>query len=59
MQAGTIAECSIELPFVIKYIVLSIFEWSFYTGLTVHQGSEGVECKIFLGQTSSTSSVTL
>ena len=26
----------IKLPFVIKIIVLSIFEWPFYTGLTVH-----------------------
>ena len=25
----------IKLPFVIKIIVLSIFEWSFYTGFTV------------------------
>ena len=25
----------IELPFVIKIIVLYIFEWSFYTGFTV------------------------
>ena len=26
----------IKLPFVIKIIVLSIFEWPFYTGSTVH-----------------------
>ena len=26
----------IKLPFVIKIIVLSIFEWLFYTGFTVH-----------------------
>ena len=26
----------IELPFVIKIPVLSIFEWPFYTGFTVH-----------------------
>ena len=25
-----------KLPFVIKIFVLSIFEWSFYTGFTVH-----------------------
>ena len=26
----------IKLPFVIKIFVLSIFEWPFYTGLTVY-----------------------
>ena len=26
----------IKLPFVIKIVVLSIFEWLFYTGFTVH-----------------------
>ena len=26
----------IKLPFVIKIFVLSIFEWLFYTGFTVH-----------------------
>ena len=26
----------IKLPFVIKIFVLSIFEWPFYTGFTVH-----------------------
>ena len=26
----------IELPFVIKIFILSIFEWLFYTGFTVH-----------------------
>ena len=26
----------IKLPFVIKNFVLSIFEWLFYTGITVH-----------------------
>ena len=44
MDFKSIAECSehsaillkcIKLPFVIKIFVLSIFEWSFYTGLTV------------------------
>ena len=45
MQVKSIAECSkehsailstiIKLPFVIKIIVLSIFDWSFYTGFTV------------------------
>ena len=27
----------IKLPFVIKTFVLSIFEWPFYTGFTMHQ----------------------
>ena len=49
MQVKSIAECSngkgggafcntfdiIKLPFVIKILVLSIFEWPFYTGFTV------------------------
>ena len=33
----------IKLPFVIKIIVLSIFEWQFYTGFREHSGSV-VEC---------------
>ena len=47
MQVKSIAECSngehsairstfIELPFVIKIFVLSIFEWPFYPGFTVY-----------------------
>ena len=47
MQVKSIAECSpsehsailstfIKLPFVIKIFVLSIIEWPFYTGFTVH-----------------------
>ena len=47
MQVQNIAECSpgehsailstfIKLPFVIKMFVMSIFEWLFYTGFTVH-----------------------
>ena len=44
MQVKSIAECSehsailltiIKLPIVIKIFVLSIFEWLFYTGVTV------------------------
>ena len=45
MQVKSIAECSkehsamlstfIQLPFVIKMFILSIFEWPFYTGFTV------------------------
>ena len=50
MQVKSIAECSkrafcntfdlhsIKLPFVIKIFVLTIFEWPFYTGLTVVAG---------------------
>ena len=30
----------IKLPFVIKIFVFSIFEWLFYTGFTVDEGSE-------------------
>ena len=48
MQVKSIAECSplehsailstfIKLPVVIKTFVLSIFEWWFYTGLTVYK----------------------
>ena len=47
MQVKSIAECSggehsailstfIKLAFAIKIFVLSIFEWPFYTGFTVH-----------------------
>ena len=35
----------IKVPFVIKIIVLSIFEWPFYTGLTVH--SYVIICGLF------------
>ena len=30
----------INLPFVIKIFVLSIFEWPFYTGFTVYERKE-------------------
>ena len=33
--ASAILSTFIKLPFVIKIFVLSIFEWSFYTGFTV------------------------
>ena len=36
MEVKSIAECSKGLPFVIKIIVLSIFEWVFDTGFTVY-----------------------
>ena len=47
MQVKSIAESSplehsailltfIKLPFVVKFFVLSIFEWPFYTGFTVY-----------------------
>ena len=32
----------IKLPFIIKIFVLSIFEWLFYTGFTVHVKKVGV-----------------
>ena len=49
MQVESIAEGEhsailstfIKLPFVIKIIVLSIFEWPFYTGFTVCAFKEG------------------
>ena len=36
MEHSAILSTCIELPFVIKIIVLSIFEWPFYTGFTVY-----------------------
>ena len=35
-EHSAIASTFIKLPFVIKIFVLSIFEWPFYTGLTVY-----------------------
>ena len=35
MQFKSIEDCFKGLPFVIKFFVLSIFEWQFYTGITV------------------------
>ena len=35
----------IKLPFVIKNFVLSIFEWMFYTGFTVHCNYED-QCQL-------------
>ena len=34
-NAPVILSTFIKLPFVIKIFVLSIFEWPFYTGITV------------------------
>ena len=58
MQVKSIAECSedsallltfIRLPFVIKIFVLSIFEWPFYTGLTVVVSQScGIKNNLFL-----------
>ena len=39
----------IKLPFVIKIFVLSIFEWPFYTSLTVYRFSQNSELVILLG----------
>ena len=36
MEHSAILSTFIRLPFVIKIFVLSIFEWSFYTGFSVH-----------------------
>ena len=35
-EHSAILSTFIKLPFVIKILVLSIFEWPFYTGFTVH-----------------------
>ena len=35
-EHSAILSTFIKLPFVIKIVVLSIFEWSFYTDFTVH-----------------------
>ena len=36
-EHSAILSTFIKLPFVIKIFVLSIFEWSFYTGFTVYE----------------------
>ena len=36
-EYSAILSTFIKLPFVIKVFVLSIFEWSFYTGFTVYE----------------------
>ena len=36
LEHSAILSTFIKLPFVIKIFVLSIFEWPFYTGFTVH-----------------------
>ena len=38
----------IKLPFVVKIFVLSIFEWSFYTGFTVHINRSGIDAAVVL-----------
>ena len=38
-EHSAILSTFIKLPFVIKIFVLSIFEWPFYTGFTVHLNS--------------------
>ena len=38
----------IKLPFIINIFVLSIFEWPFYTGFTVHQ-PEHYRMAVFMG----------
>ena len=51
MQVKSISECAylfIKLPFVIKIFVLSIFEWLFYTLLTVFQVSACTSMVLFL-----------
>ena len=48
MQVKSVAECSailltfmIKLRFATKIFVMSIFEWPFYTGFTVHIAWQG------------------
>ena len=36
MEHSAILPIFIKLPFIIRIFVLSIFEWPFYTGFTVH-----------------------
>ena len=38
-EHSAILSICIELPFVIKIFVLSIFEWPFYTGFTVYSNA--------------------
>ena len=38
-EHSAILSTFIKLPFIIKIFCLSIFEWPFYTGLTVHSHS--------------------
>ena len=40
-EHSAILSTYIKLPFVIKTFVLSIFEWPFYTGFTVHTMQDG------------------
>ena len=43
-EQSAILSTFIKLPFVIKIIVLSIFEWLFYTGFTVFYFFFGFVC---------------
>ena len=36
-EHSAILSTFMKLPFVIKIFILSIFEWPFYTGFTVHE----------------------
>ena len=42
LEHSAILSTFIKLPFVIKFFVLSIFEWQFYTGFTVQEMTEPV-----------------
>ena len=46
-EHSAILSTFIKLPFVIKTFVLSIFEWPFYTGFTVHLG-ESHKCSCLI-----------
>ena len=42
-EHSAILSTFIKLPFVIKIFVLSIFDWPFYTGFTVHYNYKGIK----------------
>ena len=48
MQVKSIAAFCIKLSVVIKIFVLSIFEWPFYTGFTVHKLFPGFVIQYFV-----------
>ena len=48
-EHSAILRTFVKLPFVLKIFVMSIFEWSFYTGFTVcHKLGLTLLCKYFL-----------
>ena len=47
-EHSAILSTLIKLQFVIKFFVLSIFEWPFYTGFTIIRSFMGVNHLLFL-----------